>query len=182
MTETSDRYRRVAEGFTARVEAVPADAWDRPSPCEGWTARDVVAHLADSARMFLGRGGVELPEGPSATEDPPASWAHTRDAVLGALEDPEVAGRSFETGMGEMTVEEMLGCFGVGDVLVHTWDLARSVGLDDTLDPEEVRRLLESMEPNDEMMRQGTAFGPKVDVPAGADEQTRLIAFTGRTP
>ena len=182
MTETSDRYRRVAEAFTARVEAVPPDAWDNPSPCEGWTARDVVAHLADSARMFLGRGGVELPEGPAAADDPAASWAHTRDAVLAALEDPAVADRRFETGMGEMTGEQMIGRFGVGDVLVHTWDLARAVGLDETLDPDEVHRLFETMEPNDEMMRQGTAFGPRVDVPVDADEQTRLIAFTGRTP
>ena len=182
MTEISDRYRRVADGLTARVEAVPPDAWDRPTPCEEWVARDVIAHLADSARMFLGRGGVELPDGPSPADDPAGSWAHTRDAVLAALEDPEVAARRFDTGMGEMTVEGMIGRFGVGDVLVHTWDLARAVGLDETLDPAEVRRLFETMEPNDEMMRQGTAFGPKVEVPDDADEQTRLIAFTGRTP
>jgi hypothetical protein len=31
-------------------------------------------------------------------------------------------------------------------------------------------------------MMRGSAFGPKVDVPDGADEQTQLIAFTGRTP
>jgi hypothetical protein len=37
------------------------------------------------------------------------------------------------------------------------------------------------MLPNDEHMR-GTAFGPKVEVPDDADEQTKLIAFTGRTP
>jgi uncharacterized protein (TIGR03086 family) len=132
--------------------------------------------------MFLGRGGVDLSEGPSPEDDPAAAWAHTRDQVLAALEDPDVAARSFDTGMGEMTVEELIGRFGVGDVLVHTWDLARAVGLDESLDPAEVHRLFETMEPNDEMMRQGTAFGPKVEVPADADEQTRLIAFTGRTP
>jgi hypothetical protein len=38
------------------------------------------------------------------------------------------------------------------------------------------------MQPMDEMMRQGDAFGPKVEPPAGADEQTKLIAFTGRRP
>jgi uncharacterized protein (TIGR03086 family) len=182
MSETAARDRQVAGGFTARVEAVPPDGWDRPSPCEGWTARDVVGHLAESARGFLSRGGVDLPDGPSAEDDPPGAWAHTRDHVLAVLEDPELAGRRFETGMGEMSLEEMVGRFGVGDVLVHTWDLARAVGLDDTLDPDEVHRLLQTMEPNDELMRQGTAFGPKVPVPDDADEQTRLIAFTGRRP
>jgi len=67
-------------------------------------------------------------------------------------------------------------------VLIHTWDLARAVGLDERLDQDEVRRLFESMEPNDELMRQGTAFGPRVEVPDDADEQTKLLAFTGRRP
>lgn len=60
--------------------------------------------------------------------------------------------------------------------------MVRATGLDETLDPAEVSRLLAAMEPMDEFMRQGTAFGPKVEVPADADAQTRLIAFTGRRP
>ncbi len=180
MSEISDRYRRVAEAFTERATAVPAGGWDRPSPCEGWLARDIVAHIVDATRMFLGRADVELPEGPSAQDDPVGAWQAARDATLAALEDPEIAGRGFDTPMGPSTLEEMFGRFGVGDVLVHTWDLARATGLDERLDPEEVRRLMGVMEPNDEMMRQGTAFGPKVAVPDDADDQTRLLGFTGR--
>ncbi len=82
--------------------------------------------------------------------------------------------------MGTSTLERFIGLFGVGDVLVHTWDLARATGLDERLDPDEVHRLLAAMEPNDEMMRQGTAFGPKVAVGPDADEQTQLLAFSGR--
>jgi hypothetical protein len=36
------------------------------------------------------------------------------------------------------------------------------------------------MEPNDAAMRQGTAFGPRVPCADDADEQTKLLAFTGR--
>ena len=45
MSESAERFRRVAAGFTAaRVrEAVPEDRVERPAPCEGWFARDVVA-------------------------------------------------------------------------------------------------------------------------------------------
>jgi uncharacterized protein (TIGR03086 family) len=168
--------------MTERVEAVPADAWDHQSPCEEWKARDVIAHLAESSRGMVGRAGVELPDGPSAADDPVGAWTATRDGVQAALEDPATAGLEIESPMGAMTLEDMLGRFGVGDVLVHTWDLARATGLDERLDPDEVRRLLAVMEPNDEMMRQGTAFGEKVPVPDDADDQTRLIAFTGRQP
>ena len=79
-----------------------------------------------------------------------------------------------------MTLEATVGMFGIGDVLVHTWDLARATGLDERLDADEVHRLLVVMEPNDAVMRQGTAFGPKVPCPDDADEQTKLLAFTGR--
>lgn len=178
MSETSDRYRRVADSFTARVNAMPADAWDRPSPCEGWVARDVVTHVADSAWLFLERVGVERPT--LSTKDPEAAWETARDAMQAALDDRSIASREYESPMGTTTFEKTVGMFGVGDVLVHTWDLARAAGLDERLDPDEVKRLYEVMEPNDEMMRKGTAFGPKVEVSDDADDQTKLLAFTGR--
>jgi uncharacterized protein (TIGR03086 family) len=180
MTEISDRYRRVAEGFTARVDAVPAGAWERPSPCTGWNARDVVNHVVDASGRFLGRVDVELPADAAQPDDPAAAWAAARDAVQAALDDPSVAGREYESPMGPTTLERTIGMFGIGDVLVHTWDLARAAGLDERLDEVEVDRLFAVMEPNDEMMRQGTAFGPRVPVSDDADSQTQLLAFTGR--
>jgi hypothetical protein len=42
--------------------------------------------------------------------------------------------------------------------------------------------MLVAMKPLDEILRASGQYGPRVDVPASADEQTRLIAFTGRTP
>jgi uncharacterized protein (TIGR03086 family) len=182
MTEISDRFRAVAAAFTDRVQAVPAGGWDRPSPCPDWTAKDVVFHLAQAGGMFLGRVGVELPEAATQTADPVAAWTATRDTLQAALDDPSIAGREYEGPMGTSTLEKTIGMFGVGDVLVHTWDLARAVGLDEHLDEDEVQRLLAVMEPNDEMMRKGTAFGPKVPVPDDADAQTKLLAFTGRRP
>ena len=40
--------------------------------------------------------------------------------------------------------------------------------------------MLAGMQPMDEMLRQSGHFGPRVEVPTDADDQTRLIAFTGR--
>ena len=66
------------------------------------------------------------------------------------------------------------------DVLIHTWDLARATGLHEELDPEEVRRMLTGIEPMDAALRASGHYGPRVEVAAGADEQTRLLAFLGR--
>ena len=176
-SEVSDRYRRVAEGFTARVNSVPPGAWDQPSPCGDWVARDVVTHVTDASAMFLRRAGVELAAQPG--EDPVRAWEVARDAVQAALADPTVANRQHESKMGPTTLERSIATFGIGDVLVHTWDLARATGLDEHLDPDEVRRLFDVMRPMDTKVR-GVAFGPKVEPPAGADEQTLLLSFTGR--
>src|SRR6266550_4748991 len=56
MSEAADRYRAVAEGFTRRARAVPETAWERPAPCDGWVARDVVGHLVEWIPPFLQSG------------------------------------------------------------------------------------------------------------------------------
>ena len=38
------------------------------------------------------------------------------------------------------------------------------------------------MLPLDEMLRSSGHYGPRVDVDGDVDEQTKLIAFTGRRP
>jgi hypothetical protein len=38
------------------------------------------------------------------------------------------------------------------------------------------------MEPLDELLRQSGQYGPKVEVPADADVQSRMLAFIGRDP
>jgi hypothetical protein len=65
---------------------------------------------------------------------------------------------------------------------VTSSDLARAAGLDETLDADEVHRMVGSMEPYDEAMRRSGHYGPRVEVPGDADEQTRLLAFMGRRP
>jgi uncharacterized protein (TIGR03086 family) len=179
----ADRFTRVAGGFSERVAAVPPDAWDNPAPCEGWVARDVVRHLVEwMPALFFDGPGLDRPHLPSVDDDPVGAWEGLRSALQAALDDPAVAGVEFDTPPGRVTVAQAIDQFGTNDILVHTWDLARATGLDETLDATEVSRMLAGVEPYDEAMRQSGHYGPRVEVPDGADEQTRLIAFTGRRP
>jgi uncharacterized protein (TIGR03086 family) len=182
MPEIAERYRKVAAAFTERAKAVPDDDWDNPAPCEGWVARDVVRHMVGWMPAFLTEAEVAIPRGPSPDTDPVGAWLNLNDALQAALDDPDVAGREYQTRMGPMSVEDAIAEFCLGDVLVHTWDLARATGLDETLDADEVHRLFLAMQPAEDAMRKSGHYGTKVDVPEGADEQTRLIAFTGRQP
>jgi len=130
MSDISDRYRRLAGGFTARVNAVPMDRWSSPSPCEGWTAAEVVAHVAEAATLFLELVDRQPPPGPSASEDPVGAWEASRDAIQAGLDDPEIAGLDYEGELGRATFEMAIDRFASPDLVIHTWDLSRAVGLD----------------------------------------------------
>ena len=65
---------------------------------------------------------------------------------------------------------------------MHTWDLARATGQDETLDAETCAAMLAGMEPMDEVLRASGQYGPRVEVPDDADPQTKLIGFIGRDP
>jgi uncharacterized protein (TIGR03086 family) len=183
VTEISERYRKVAGQFTERARAVPDGAWDNPAPCDGWVARDVVRHMVEWMPSFFPAGtGVEFPSAPSVDEDPVAAWVGVSDTLQTAVDDPDIAAREFDMRAGRFRVDDAVATFCLGDVLVHTWDLARATGLDETLDRGEVHRLFEGMGPIDDLLRQSGHYGPRVDVPDDADEQTKLIAFTGRDP
>ena len=180
---TAERFRRVAGAFTDRAVQVPQDAWDNPAPCAGWKARDVVGHLVEWVPSVIGKSGIEFPPGPSVDIDPCGAWRSLADTLQAALDDPEVAERKFDAGPpGQMTVEQAIGMLVVGDILIHTWDLAIATGLDDRLDPIIVTEMLVGMQPMDDMLRQSGHYGPKFEVAADADDQTKLIAFTGRNP
>src|SRR6185295_2581966 len=97
-------------------------------------------------------------------------------------EDPARATTEFEGMMGKMTFAEAVDRFLCVDLVVHGWDLARAVGLDDHIAPEDIARVRMIAEGFGDAMRSPRAFGPEVEAPADADDQTRLIAFLGRNP
>jgi uncharacterized protein (TIGR03086 family) len=184
MTEIADRYRNIAAGLTTRVEGVPEGAWENPAPPEGWVARDVVRHLVEWVPPLLASGAdVVIPPGPSVDTDPLGAWLNLSDAIQAVLDEPGVEARQFSHPQaGDHPLDQAIGMFIMGDVLLHTWDLARATGQDETLDPVEVAGMYKGMLPIDEMLRQSGQYGPRVDVPDDADVQTKLIAFVGRQP
>lgn len=181
----ADEYREIAGRFTALVEGVPdRAAWDRPSPVPEWTARDVVGHLVTWFPGFLAAGtGLTLPQGPGVDEDPVAAWRTLSDGVQALLDDPATGERRLaHPHVGTVPLPRAIAQFFTADVFMHTWDLARATGQDETLDPERCAMLLEGMQPLDELLRSSGQYGPRVEVPDDADVQTRMLAFIGRDP
>lgn len=182
MTEISERYARLADAFAVKVAGVRDDQWSNPSPCEEWTARDVVAHVVNTQGLFLGFVGRDLGDIPSVDDDPLGAWNSARAVMQRDLEDPERAAAAFEGFLGRTTFETSVDRFLCIDLIVHGWDLARATGLDEHIDPEDVTRVRHAAEAFGDAMRSPQVFGPAVEPPEGANDQEQLLAFLGRNP
>jgi len=149
------------------------DDWEKSTPCEGWTVRELVDH----AMHWQATGGGIVGAGTSPGDD----WTTIEPKLSAALDDPSnLEGNAEE--MGGMPKQQAAG-FVIGDLLIHSWDLARSIGADDTLPEPAVESTLMGLQrvPAPMLRREGM-FGDPVDVPEDASAQDRLIAFVGRTP
>ena len=180
MTELADNYWVVSEGFSAVITQIRSDQWECQSTCEKWQARDVVAHIVAGHRGVVAnvRGGQSRPLGDN--EDPAEAWRQVTAEIREITQDPRAMALEIDGPTGKTPAGEIIGQFVTMDLLVHTWDLARTVGADERLDEHSVRRSYNILKPMDEMIRRPEVFGPKLDPPADADVQTEFLYFLGR--
>ena len=144
MSTAADEHRNIPGHFTELVNGVADSDWDSPSPVEGWAARDVVRHLVEWFPGFLESGaGVRLPSGPSVDDDPAGAWLIQNEAVQALLDDPDTVDKVLSNShIGDIPLDQAVNNFYTSDVFMHSWDLARATGQDETLDPDKCAELL----------------------------------------
>lgn len=197
MSEIADRYAHLADDFLARIRATPDDLWDAKSPCQGWTARDVVAHVINGHRGILAMVHGTTPSAAhgvavSSMADAPAvepgadlavAFTACRDDMCAMLRDSALASRRLPGGpLGPVPVERAVDVIGSLELLGHTWDLARATGGDEVLDSDAVARTHQALVPHYAGLLATGAFDPSIPVPEGTDAQTAFLCFTGRQP
>lgn len=173
-------YRDLSTRFTNVIEVVPAEAWNSPSPCEGWTAAEVLGHVIGAETDSLKLGGLTMPDGPSPEADPLTAWAHVRQQIQAVLEDPARAGIEYEGYFGPTTLGQSIADFYCFDLIVHRWDIARATGGDTGISAEEIAFVRSKLQHYGDAMRMPGVFAAELEPPADADEQTALLAFIGR--
>ncbi|MCX2966407.1 TIGR03086 family metal-binding protein [Gordonia sp. NPDC062954] len=178
-TDLGARYRQLADGFAAVVASVPADAWSADSPCDGWTARDVVAHVIDTQRQFFDGHGIDLGARPDL-DDPVTAWQTHADRVSEALTDPAVGDRSFDGHFGPTTIGETLMRFYGFDMVAHRWDVGSAAGLDVRFSDDEMTLMETAAAGFGPALYGDGVCKPGVEVAPDADRQTRLLATLGR--
>jgi len=181
--EVLSAYTRLSDAFGAIVDRVPVHAWADQSPCQGWTARDVLTHVATTQCDFLDQRGVDSTTADALsdpTADPAAAW-HAHDSrVRGLLADPSVAGKEYDGVFGRTTVGASMVTFYGFDLVVHRWDIAVAAGLDERLTDDELEMLDRSADGFGDHLYDDGVCKPAVPVPNDAGRQERVLARLGR--
>lgn len=173
---------------TAVVKQVRADHFMNVTPYGDWSVRDLLGHMlaglcavpeiiagepvVDDTQKYddelLGEDDIDLS----------ANWqvaADRAEMALGELDPDEVAHLS----SGEVTLDEYL-MQAAGDLLIHTWDLGKSIGVPVHFDSRLAEILYEHTAEHKRELQDSSLFAPEVEVIGNVDIQTRLLALFGR--
>lgn len=179
-SSTLDLYQRIAARFGDLLASCPAERWSAPSPCPGWSAWEVAAHVVRNHRRALAGLDGSAYAAPTADDDVQAAWRTASDGVRQALLDPVLAAFRLGPEFDFYPFDTFIRRMACTDTLIHTWDFARATAQDDRLDAEGVAVATSMLTPEDGQIRIPHAFGAKVSSAADADPQTRLLNFLGR--
>ncbi len=155
MLDTFVLYERTRERAEAMVSRVAPRQRALPTPCEEWQAQELIDHLAGHVRYA-------------------ASVTNGTDGL-----DRMVP---FREGAGEWRLETALAATAL-ELATHTWDLARSIAADETIDPEVLGTLWDRFLADGPGPPRGPGLiGPAVRIPVSDPLQARFLGQMGRDP
>ena len=186
--ELLDAFDVGLDEFGRRVHQVADGQWQDPTPCREWSVRDLVNHLVSEhlwAPLLL--RGVTLAEvgdrfdGDVLGDDPVGAWEEAAEGSYQAFHRPGALQGRVHTSMGLLPAEEYARQM-TTDLAVHSWDLARGIGVSDRLDEGLVDLVYDTVLPYADTLSDSGVFAPPVPVPPEAPRQDRLVALLGRQP
>lgn len=181
---TSHQHARTFTDRTARFTTIldaAGNAWEASTPCEGWSVRDVVAHVIDTQRDFFARQDLDAGPAPDLA-DPAAAWQTHLDRVTTVLTQPGVTEREYDGFFGRTTIGATMADFYGWDLVVHGWDVARATGQDWSISEDAAAAMHATADGwGPALYGEGICAAP-VDVPEDASATERLLGRLGRDP
>lgn len=175
-TTLTDLYRDRSAAIADLLASTTA--WDSPTPCEGWTVRDLVDHLITTQRDFLAERDLHVPA--ASLEDPARAWTQHTGEVLVLLGRPGVGETEYDGYFGRTTVAATMATFYGWDLLVHRWDLARALGADEEFTDQELDQIEAEVDGFGEALYSSGICAPPVTVGESEPRQVRVLARLGR--
>jgi uncharacterized protein (TIGR03086 family) len=186
VAELTGLFRRAVEGFGRHVHAVGAGQWHDPTPDTEWDVRTLVNHVTVEQLwvppLLQGASVAEVGDrlaGDQLGDDPAVTWQRAVQASLAAFTADGALDATVSLSGGHQPAAAY--CWEMTtDALIHSWDLARGIGADDTLDPELASLVYERTLPVAENLQETGLFAPPVPVPDDASLQIKVLALFGR--
>ncbi|MEY2476921.1 MAG: hypothetical protein QOG87_2236 [Actinomycetota bacterium] len=182
----SEEHAQALAATGRLVDGVKLDQLDAPTPCDGWSVRELLNHVVSGnfwvGELVAGRTIDEVGDkydGDVIGADPAAAYRDSALVAGPAFQEPGAMERPVAVSYGPVPGSVYAG-HRLIDVLIHGWDLAVGTGQDATLDPALVEACWAVVEPQLDELGGSGAFGTAVEVPADANLQTRLLAALGR--
>jgi uncharacterized protein (TIGR03086 family) len=166
------------------IAAVEDDQWAGPTPCAGWSVRDLVTHLVAGNSLFAGALRGQPPAAPQGTVIPEAgllnAYRDSAAALLGAFREPGALDAMVTVPFG--TVPGVVALhLRITELLVHGWDLARATGQPATVpDGLAEQELAFSRSKLADIPPDRRPFGPPQPVASSAPTIDQLAALLGR--
>jgi uncharacterized protein (TIGR03086 family) len=184
---THEHVHDLVDALRPVVQGVPDEALDDPTPCVGWTVRELANHLLGTSEAMrrIGAGEDLDPDDPwgTAGDHMGASWRDDLVTRLEGLAGAWDSAAAFEgAAMGGQMPKQMVGQMAFAEVLLHGWDLARATGQSVAPDDVVVTTATDVMAQIGEMGRQQGAFGTLVELPGDAGPLDQVLAQGGRDP
>jgi uncharacterized protein (TIGR03083 family) len=132
---------RLRRQFADRIAALDETAWNAASWCAGWRVRDVLAHLVKGAEMTYGSLTLDLLRG-GFRPDRSVGQAAAR---LGAEPVPMLTERLRWAADRNFHLVGSSAAMGLVDVLVHSADALRPIGLDVDAPPDDAVPALDAL-------------------------------------
>ncbi|MEY2415646.1 MAG: hypothetical protein QOH53_980 [Ilumatobacteraceae bacterium] len=170
------------------VAGIGDDQWDLPTPCDGWTVRELVNHIVAgnlwAAQLGCGRTiadvGSDL-DGDVLGADPVAAYDRSAEAAATVFELPGALDAPCAVSYGPVPGSVYAG-HRLIDVLIHGWDVAAATGQPTRLDPSLIEACWEVVRPQLSLLQGSGAFGVEGTDSADSDPQTSLLGALGRHP
>jgi uncharacterized protein (TIGR03086 family) len=163
----------------------------RPTPCADWTLHGLLRHMIAQHHGFAAAasGDADLAQWRVRTlgEDPVAAYRAAAERVLAAFAADGVLDREFplpEIARGLMFPARQAISFHFVDYVVHSWDVARTLGAPLDFDPALLGAALsvaKAVPGGGARLAPGAAFAPGVDWPGGSGLD-QIVALLGRSP
>ncbi|GGX20360.1 hypothetical protein GCM10010341_47080 [Streptomyces noursei] len=136
-----DRFLLSSREFERRLSSVRAEQWTWPTPCTEWNVRQLTNHVTRGNRNHLRllHGGdsaefLRLRDVDALGSDPLDAYIRSVQEVARAFGQAGALQQVLDYPLGPVTGRQALAVR-TTDTTVHTWDLARAVGLDDARPP-----------------------------------------------